>query len=59
MVKTKIFKELNGLMKWIEVAFNDVDFCLRVQEKGYRNIFTPYCEASHHASIQEVQKNNS
>lgn len=52
MVKTKIFKELNGLNEEnLKIAFNDVDFCLRVQEKGYKNIFTPYCEAYHHESI--------
>ena len=52
MVKTRIFKELQGLNeKNLKIAFNDVDFCLRVQEKGYRNIFTPYCEAYHHESI--------
>ena len=42
MIKTKIYKELNGLDEInLEVAFNDVDFCLRVQENGYKNIFTP------------------
>ncbi|MBD3839950.1 MAG: glycosyltransferase, partial [Epsilonproteobacteria bacterium] len=52
MVKSKIFKELQGLNEEnLKIAFNDVDFCLRVQEKGYRNIFTPYCEAYHHESI--------
>ena len=52
MVKTKIFKELNGLNeKNLKIAFNDVDFCLRVKENGYRNIFNPYCEAYHHESI--------
>ena len=28
-----------------------MDFCLRVKEKGYLNVFTPYCEAYHHESI--------
>lgn len=52
MVKKSIFQELNGLdEKNLKIAFNDVDFCLRVREKGYANIFTPYCEAYHHESI--------
>ncbi len=52
MVKKKIYEELNGLNeKDLKIAFNDVDFCLRVQEKGYRNVFTPYAEAYHHESI--------
>jgi hypothetical protein len=32
------------------VAFNDVDFCLRLREAGYRNIWTPYAELVHHES---------
>lgn len=52
MVKKSIYEEVQGLNeKDLKIAFNDVDFCLRVQEKGYRNIFTPYCEAYHHESI--------
>lgn len=58
MIKTKIYKELNGLDEInLEVAFNDVDFCLRVQENGYRNIFTPYCEAYHYESISRGKEN--
>ena len=58
MIKTKIYKELNGLDEInLEVAFNDVDFCLRAQEKGYRNIFTPYCEAYHYESISRGKEN--
>lgn len=59
MVKTKIFKELNGLNeKNLEIAFNDVDFCLRVQEEGYKSIYTPYCEAYHHESISRGAEDN-
>ena len=59
MIKTKIFKELEGLNEEnLKIAFNDVDFCLRVQEKGYRNIFTPYTEAYHHESISRGAEDN-
>lgn len=52
MVKKSLYDEVNGLNEEdLKVAFNDVDFCLRVQELGYRNLFTPYCEAYHHESI--------
>ena len=34
----------------LQIAFNDVDLCLKLQESGYRNIFTPYCEAYHYES---------
>jgi GT2 family glycosyltransferase len=32
------------------VAFNDVDFCLRVGKAGFRNVWTPYVEIYHHES---------
>src|ERR1019366_1300587 len=34
----------------IAVAFNDVDFCLKVQSLGYRNLYTPFAELIHHES---------
>ena len=33
------------------VAFNDVDFCLRIREAGYRNLYTPFAELYHHESV--------
>lgn len=52
MVKKTIYEEVEGLNEEdLKIAFNDVDFCLRIQEKGYRNIFTPFAEAYHHESI--------
>lgn len=52
MVKRAIFETVGGLDEMnLSVAFNDVDFCLRVRELGLRNVFTPYCEAYHHESI--------
>lgn len=34
-----------------KIAYNDVDFCLRLREKGLLNVFTPYAELYHHESI--------
>jgi len=50
MIKASIFREVNGLDEGLSVAFNDVDFCLRVREAGYRNVWTPYAEMYHHES---------
>ena len=33
-----------------KVAFNDVDFCLKLMEKGYRNLYNPYIELIHYES---------
>ena len=52
IVRREIFNEVGGLNeKNLSVAFNDVDFCLRVHSKGYRNIFTPFAQLYHHESI--------
>jgi len=51
MVKKKLYEEIGGLdEKNLAVAFNDIDFCLRLREKGYLNIFTPHCEVMHRES---------
>src|SRR4029077_17027446 len=34
----------------LKVAFNDVDFCLRLRQHGYRIIYTPYAELYHFES---------
>lgn len=51
VVRKAVFEEVGGLNEQdLAVAFNDVDFCLRVQERGYRNVWTPYAELYHHES---------
>jgi len=52
VVEKKLYEEVNGLNEVdLKVAFNDVDFCLKLLEKGYRNVWTPYAELYHHESI--------
>jgi glycosyltransferase involved in cell wall biosynthesis len=51
VVKKSIYLEVGGLDDVnLKVAFNDVDFCIKVREAGYRNIWTPYAELYHHES---------
>lgn len=51
IIKKSIFDEVDGLNEdKLKIAFNDVDFCLRVQEAGYLNVWTPYAELYHHES---------
>ena len=50
LVRRKVFEEVRGLDEGLAIAFNDVDFCLRVREAGYRNLFTPFAELVHHES---------
>jgi len=59
VVKKKLYEEVGGLNeKELTVAFNDVDFCLKLLEKGYRNLWTPYVELYHHESISRGAENN-
>jgi GT2 family glycosyltransferase len=52
LIRREIYEEVGGLdEKSLSVAFNDVDFCLKVREAGYRNLWTPYAELYHHESI--------
>lgn len=52
LVRKSVFDEVGGLNEeHLTVAFNDVDFCLKVQNAGYRNVWTPYAELYHHESI--------
>jgi len=52
MFKRSVFDEVGGLDdEHLNVAFNDIDFCLRVREASYLNVYTPYCEAWHHESV--------
>jgi len=51
VLRKEVFDAVGGLdEKNLSVAFNDVDFCLRIQEQGFHNIWTPYAEMYHYES---------
>ena len=50
LVKTSVYDEVGGLDEAFAVAFNDVDFCLRVRDAGYRIAWTPYARLTHYES---------
>ena len=50
LVKTAVYDEMHGLDEQFAVAFNDVDFCLRVRDAGYRIAWTPYAQLVHYES---------
>ena len=50
LVRRQVWDEVGGLDEDLPVAFNDVDFCLRIAARGYRNIWTPEAELYHHES---------
>ncbi len=57
-VTKEIFQQAGGLNEGdLTIAFNDVDFCLKVQALGYKNIWTPYAEMIHHESVSRGAEN--
>ena len=50
MVRRDVFNAVEGFDEDLRVAFNDVDFCLRVRAQGFRIVWTPYAELIHHES---------
>ena len=50
MVKKSVFEKVDGLSEELAVAFNDVDFCLKIREAGYRIVYNPYAELYHYES---------
>jgi GT2 family glycosyltransferase len=50
VLRKAVYAEAGGLDERYAVAFNDVDFCLRIRERGYRIVWTPYATLTHHES---------
>ena len=50
LVGRQQYDEVGGLDEAFSVAFNDVDFCLKLRRAGYLNVFTPFCELFHYES---------
>jgi GT2 family glycosyltransferase len=51
LTKKSIFKEVGGFDENLSHAFNDVDYCIKVRQKGYLIVYTPFAELYHHESI--------
>src|SRR5690554_1002719 len=51
MVRREVWQQVGGLNDTqLTIAFNDVDFCIRVMQAGYYNVFTPYAKLYHYES---------
>lgn len=51
VVRRDVFEAVGGFdSKNLAIAYNDVDLCLRLAERGYRTVWTPYAELYHHES---------
>ena len=51
VVRKSTYLEVGGLDEVnLKIGYNDVDFCLKLLEAGYRNVWTPYADLYHHES---------
>ncbi|MCI8623084.1 MAG: glycosyltransferase [Provencibacterium sp.] len=51
MMRRALFEEIGGFDEEFAVAYNDVDLCLRLRERGKLIVFTPFAELLHHESL--------
>lgn len=51
LVKSSLYHEVGGLEEEFVISLNDVDFCLKLREKGLLNVFTPFAELYHYESV--------
>lgn len=58
LIKKTIFDEIHGFDEKLDVYYNDADLCMKVTEKGYRIVFTPYTELLHEGSTS-IKKDSS
>ena len=57
MTPRKIYDEVGFMDEKLAVAFNDVDFCLKIREKGYLVVYNPFVEFWHYESKSRGQEN--
>jgi GT2 family glycosyltransferase len=51
LISRRIFEEVGGFNEELAVCYNDVDLCLRLGERGYRIVYTPFAELFHFESV--------
>lgn len=55
LLRTEVLREVGGLDEAnLPIAFNDVDTCLRIGERGYRVVYTPHAQLVHHESVTKT-----
>ncbi len=50
MLRKDVFEEVGGFDENLAIAYNDVDLCLKIREKGYLIVYTPYAQLYHYES---------
>ena len=50
VTRTEDFKSVGGLDEELSVAFNDIDYCMKLRERGKLIVYNPYAECYHYES---------
>ena len=50
MCRREVFEQVGGFDEELAVAYNDVDLCLKMVQKGYHNVYLPHAQLYHHES---------
>ena len=58
MVKRSVYEEVGGFEEQLAVAFNDIDFCLKVRRCGYLVVYDPYVKLYHYESRSRGAEDN-
>jgi GT2 family glycosyltransferase len=59
LVRRAAYEAVGGLDEGLPVEFNDVDFCLRLRQHGFNNLWTPFAELYHHESGSRVPEDKA
>ena len=51
MIRKDLYNEVGGFDEEFAVEFNDIDFCLKIKEKGFNNIYLPHVKLYHYESL--------
>ena len=57
VMRRAVFDEIGGFDESLQVAFNDVDLCLRIREKGHEIVYQSYAQLYHHESASRGYEN--
>ncbi|MBU0545386.1 MAG: glycosyltransferase family 2 protein [Proteobacteria bacterium] len=59
LIRASTYRDVGGFDEDnLPISFNDVDFCLRVRERGFRNLWTPFAEFYHNESASRGSDDN-
>jgi O-antigen biosynthesis protein len=50
MCRREVFEQVGGFETELAIAFNDIDFCLKLLSHGYRNVYLPHVVLYHYES---------